>query len=61
MNTIKINWGYNSYEFYKLKKNKIKTGLLFSLVFLCLVTPFTNWIMIPAFKLLNKFPLWLYK
>lgn len=46
---------------YKPKRNKIKLGVLISLVGVCLVTPLTNWVLIPVFKLLNKHPMWLYK
>ena len=61
MKTKKITWGLNSYEFYKPNKNIIKLSLVSAFIILCLVTPFTNWLMIPMFKVLNKFPIWLYK
>jgi len=48
-------------ESYKPKANKFKRVGLFSLVVFCLVTPFTNWLLIPTFKVLSKFPMWLYK
>lgn len=48
-------------ENYKPKANKIKRFGLVSLVIVCLVTPMTNWLLIPTFKLLNRFPLWMYK
>jgi len=48
-------------ESYKPKTNKFKRIGLIGLVVICLVTPFTNWLLIPIMKILNKFPMWIYK
>jgi len=46
---------------YKPKQNIIKKISIIGVIVFCLFTPFTNFILIPIFKLLNKFPMWLYK
>ena len=49
------------WEFYKPKKNRVKLFLVGGFVIGCLVTPMTNWMLVPMFKVLNKFPLWIYR
>lgn len=51
----------NTCTWYKPKKNKKKVGLIGGVIGLCLITPCTNWLMIPMFKTLNKYPMWLYR
>jgi len=58
---ILIGYRDKSISLYKPKRNKLKVGLLIGLVVTCLITPFTNWFLLVAFKVLNKFPLWVYK
>lgn len=60
MKTKKYKWGLNSYEVYKPKRNKIKLGFIFGFLGVLIITPFTNWLSIPLFKVLNKFPMWIY-
>jgi len=46
---------------YKPKFNNKKRLLLLGFVGVCLVTPFTNWLIPIVFKSLTKFkPLWVY-
>lgn len=61
METKKVKWGGKGWEFYKPKKNKIKIFILGSFIIGLLITPMTNWMMVPTLKILNKFPLWIYK
>jgi len=51
----------NPVEWYTPIKNKKKVGLVGGFVGLCLITPCTNWMLVPMFKLLNKYPMFLYK
>lgn len=46
---------------YKPNINKIKAGFVLGFIVLLLITPCTNWLLIPLYKILNKFPLWLYR
>jgi len=48
-------------KYYTPKKNKVKLLGLVGFVILLLVTPFTNWLLLFSGKLLNKYPLYLYK
>jgi len=50
-----------SIKLYKPKRNKKKVSLLVGFMTLLILTPMTNWLMIPTFKLLGKYPLWLYR
>jgi len=58
--TKRIIWGTKTYEFYKPQRNKIKLSLIGAFIIACLITPATNWLMIPTFKFLNK-SIWLYQ
>lgn len=51
----------NNIGYYTPKKNKVKLFGLVGFVVLCLVTPLTNWLILVSGKILNKFPLWIYK
>lgn len=48
-------------EHYKLKPDKFKQCVLLGFMGLYLITPMTNWLLIPLNKILNKFPLYMYK
>ena len=48
-------------EHYTPRANKFKQGALLGFVGLCLITPMTNWLLIPTTKILRAFPLWIYK
>ncbi|GBE19334.1 hypothetical protein BMS3Abin17_00057 [archaeon BMS3Abin17] len=48
-------------KYYTPKKNNIKLFWLVGFGLVLIITPFSNWLMIPTFKLLGKFPLWIYK
>ena len=61
MKTTKFIWGGRTFEYYKPKKNKVKVGLVGGFAGLCLITPCTNWALIPMFKLLGNNPGWLYR
>jgi len=50
-----------SIKLYNPKRNKKKVGLLMGFMTLLILTPMTNWLIIPTFKLLGKYPLWLYR
>ena len=54
--------GYRAKEItlYKPQRNKVKVALLVAFVVGCLVTPFTNGLILVAGNVLNKFPLWVY-
>ncbi len=58
--TKKYQWGFSSWEFYKPQRNKKKLAIVFGVVVGLLVTPFTNWLLIPLGKFLNK-SLWVYR
>ena len=57
-NAFKKGFGFES---YKPKRNKIKASFVLGFVVLCLITPCTNWLIVPLYKTLTKFPLWLYR
>lgn len=61
MRTQRFKWGCRRWEFYKPKRNKIKLSLLLAVAVFLIITPFTNWLFIPIGKLLNKYPLWVFK
>lgn len=46
---------------YTPQRNKVKLLSLIGFVVLCLVTPCTNFLLLAVGKVLNKYPLWLYK
>lgn len=48
-------------EHYAPKPNKFKQVALLGVVGLLLATPLTNWALIPFMKILNKYPLWVYR
>jgi len=48
-------------ESYKPRRNKFKLLALFGFVGLLFATPCSNWLLIPTMKLLNKYPLYMYK
>ena len=58
---ILIGYRDKSIKLYTPKRNKIKVALLGAFVVACLITPFTNWMILVSGKVLNKFPLWLYR
>jgi len=48
-------------RYYTPKTNKKKLGLLIGFIVVCLITPFTNWLIPIMYKLIIKYkPLWLY-
>jgi len=59
---ILIGYRHPSIKLYTPKRNKTKLAILFGFVGLCLITPFTNWMIVVVASLINKFnPLWIYR
>ena len=54
-------WGNKKIIMYTPQRNKIRLGLIIGFLLLLIITPFTNWLSIPLFKIINKFPMWLYR
>ena len=48
-------------EPYKPVRNRFKVGLVVAVFVGCICTPCTNWLILVTGRMLNKYPLWLYK
>jgi len=58
---ILIGYRARGINLYTPQRNKIKLMGLIGFVVLCLVTPCTNFLLFGVGRVLNKYPLWLYK
>lgn len=61
MKTRTYTWGNRKFQFYDPKINNSKRLGVLGFVALCLVTPATNWMLVPARKILLNNLIWMYK